>query len=124
MPCVNEQLQRRHRSEDAEQASSRENGGEYGKKGENMKLDDYREEIDRIDEQIIELFGRRMEVARRIGEYKKENGLNILDSAREEEKLKKVSQLAEEDMEEYCLILYNKIMEVSREYQRKHTTSK
>ena len=56
-----------------------------------MKLDDYREEIDRIDEQIIELFGRRMEVARRIGEYKKENGLNILDSAREEEKLKKVS---------------------------------
>ena len=49
-----------------------------------MKLDDYREEIDRIDEQIIELFGRRMEVARRIGEYKKENGLNILDSAREE----------------------------------------
>lgn len=89
-----------------------------------MRLDDYREEIDRIDEQIIELFGRRMEVARRIGEYKKENGLNILDSAREEEKLKKVSQLAEEDMEEYCLILYNKIMEVSREYQRKHTTLK
>ena len=36
----------------------------------------------------IELFGRRMEVARRIGEYKKENGLNILDSAREEEKLR------------------------------------
>ena len=32
-----------------------------------MKLDDYREEIDRIDEQIIELFGRRMEVACRIG---------------------------------------------------------
>ena len=45
-----------------------------------MKLDDYREEIDRIDEQIIELFSRRMEVARRISEYKKENGLNILDS--------------------------------------------
>ena len=35
------------------------------------KLDDYRKEIDSIDKELIALFERRMDVAKKVGEYKK-----------------------------------------------------
>ena len=45
-----------------------------------MDLNDYRKEIDRIDDQLIALFARRMETAEKIAEYKKANGLRVLDA--------------------------------------------
>lgn len=38
--------------------------------------------IDRIDNYLLELMGERMEVARQIGEFKRENGITILQAAR------------------------------------------
>ena len=38
----------------------------------------YREQIDRIDDEIVRLFSERMAVAGEIAEYKKENGTRIL----------------------------------------------
>ncbi len=90
------------------------------RKVENMDLNDYRKEIDSIDEQIVSLFSKRMEIAKKIGEYKKKNGLEVLDSKREEEKLKRISELAGEKMQGYCLALYDLIMETSRDYQKNH----
>ena len=51
-----------------------------------MDLKDYRQQIDKIDDELVKLFCARMDVAAQIADYKKENGLPILVPAREREK--------------------------------------
>ncbi|MEO0312116.1 MAG: hypothetical protein RIQ89_1773 [Bacteroidota bacterium] len=48
----------------------------------NTLLDELRNRIDQIDETILELISKRMELARQIGIYKKENGITILQVER------------------------------------------
>ena len=47
------------------------------------ELDTLRSEIDEIDTQLTALFLRRMDVTARVGAYKQENGLPVLDEARD-----------------------------------------
>ena len=83
-----------------------------------MKLDDYREKIDAVDEKLVALFAERMELSRAIAEYKKENGLPVLDVSREEEKLHRVAERSPEELREYTRRLYTLLFELSRDYQR------
>ena len=64
-----------------------------------MELKDYREQIDRIDAELVRLFQERMRVSAAIGAYKKENGLAILDKSREREKLASLVGSAEEELQ-------------------------
>ena len=84
-----------------------------------MDLHQLRLEIDKIDDELVKLFGARMEVAAQIADYKKENGLPILVPAREREKLQDVAQKAGEDMANYTRVLYSMLFELSRSYQSK-----
>ena len=84
-----------------------------------MELNELRQQIDAIDREIIELWASRMQVSAQIAEYKKENGIAMLDSAREEALLKQVRELAGEELGEYSQRLYATILEISREYQNK-----
>ncbi len=59
-----------------------------------MTLQNLREEIDRIDCEILSLLGRRLAVAKKIAGIKKTNDLPILDSARESEIREKVRKMA------------------------------
>ena len=86
-----------------------------------MDLSQLRGEIDQIDDQLISLFGQRMEIAAKIGDYKKQNNLPIHVPAREREKLLDVSQKAGDDMANYTRVLYSMIFELSRSYQSKRT---
>ena len=86
-----------------------------------MDLSQLRSEIDNIDDQLISLFGQRMEIAAKIGDYKKQNNLPIYVPAREREKLLDVSQKAGTDMANYTRVLYSMIFELSRSYQSKRT---
>ncbi len=79
-----------------------------------------RENINEIDNKIVELWKQRMECSLSVAEYKKENNLPILDPQREKELLQRVSELAGEDLNYYCREFYEKIMEISREYQQKY----
>lgn len=45
-------------------------------------LEDFRDRIDELDDSLITLLANRMEIARSIGEYKKQNGVTILQQAR------------------------------------------
>jgi len=54
-----------------------------------MNLEELRKEIESIDDQMRDLFLKRMDVSKRIGQYKKEHGLPILDLKREEELIKR-----------------------------------
>ena len=78
-----------------------------------------RNEIDKIDEEMVKLFVRRMGIAAQVAAYKKENNLPIFVPAREEEKLADVAKKAGADMADYAKQLYGAIFELSRGYQQK-----
>ena len=84
-----------------------------------MHIDNLREKIDSIDDELVRLFVERMEIARQVAEYKKENNLPIYVPAREREKLKDVATKAGEEMDDYIRSLYSMIFEISRSYQSK-----
>ncbi len=82
-----------------------------------MELKELREEIDSIDRELVELFKRRMNVSASVAEYKRQNGMAVLDASRERALLSKISELSGEDFEEYSRVLYSTILDLSRSYQ-------
>lgn len=84
-----------------------------------MELTKIRNKIDEIDEKLVELYKQRMHLSANVAEYKRKNGMPILDTARERELLNKVSDLSGEEFEEYTRTLYSTILDVSRSYQHK-----
>ncbi len=86
-----------------------------------MDIQDLRKEIDTIDDQIVQLFTQRMDVAARIADYKKANNSPIFVPAREREKLADVAQKAGPEMANYTRVLYSMLFELSRSYQSKRT---
>ena len=84
-----------------------------------MDLQELRRQIDDIDAQVAALYRRRMEAARRIGEYKRENGLPVHDAAREEALLARVSGLAGAEYAEGVRALYRVLLAQSREWQQR-----
>lgn len=57
-------------------------------------LDDLRNQIDKYDDKLLEILASRMDVAEKIGLYKKENNLTILQSGRWDELLKERTEKA------------------------------
>ena len=88
-----------------------------------MDLQDYRKEIDAIDDELVRLFSKRMDVAARIADYKKAENLPIFVPAREREKLTDVAQKAGPEMANYTRVLYSMLFELSRSYQSKRNES-
>lgn len=56
-----------------------------------MNLDECRQQIDDVDRQIMELLGRRCEIAAEIGKIKSRAGLPVLDWERESEVIRRAS---------------------------------
>lgn len=84
-----------------------------------MELSDYREKIDAIDAQLVELFKQRMDTSAEIAEYKKVHGLKVLDSSRERKKLNEIASMVPEEFSEYVSSLYSLMFELSRSYQNR-----
>lgn len=83
-------------------------------------LKDLRVEIDEIDEQIVALYEKRMELSGEVADFKIANGKNVLDRAREESKLSKVASLASSDFNRTGIReLFQQIMSMSRKLQYK-----
>ena len=82
-----------------------------------MDLQNYREQIDNIDNELLRLFIERMNVARQIALYKKEHNLPALDAVRESEKLAVIDKKAGEEMRPFANKLYELLFELSRSYQ-------
>lgn len=83
-----------------------------------MQLSDYRAEIDRIDEGMVKLFAKRMQLAGEIARLKQEKQLPVLDPAREREKLLQVGKQSPEELQSYVQRLYSMLFELSRSWQR------
>ena len=70
-----------------------------------MDLNELRLQIDQIDDQLVALFGERMEVAAKIADYKKQNKIPIYVPARERAKLQDVANKAGPEMANYTRVL-------------------
>ena len=84
-----------------------------------MDLKELRGQIDDIDHQLVDLFVRRMDIASKIADHKKENHLPIFVPAREREKLQDVADQAGPEMAGYTRVLYSMLFELSRSHQGK-----
>ena len=77
-----------------------------------------REEIDKVDKQIVELIEKRMDLALQVAEYKMSTGKPIYDRQRELEKLDKLGHMASTEFNAKSVQeLFLQIMSVSRRYQ-------
>lgn len=83
-----------------------------------MDIKELREQINEIDEQMVELFLKRMDVSAGVAAYKKERGLPVFDAERERSHLEELSGKAESPLDEYVLEYFNDVMRLSRAYQK------
>ena len=81
------------------------------------QLETLRQEIDSIDAQIFVLFEQRLAVAKQIGAYKKEHGLSVLDSSREDVKKDQVKTSVSPKLEPYALELLEVLMKTAKAVQ-------
>lgn len=79
-------------------------------------LTEIRAEIDKIDNELIELFKRRMDCSKAVGLYKKENNIAVLNQTRENEILDVVEKKGGE-YGSHARLLFSNIMELSRSLQ-------
>ena len=84
-----------------------------------MGLEKWREEIDRIDSSMVELFEERMQVAAKIAEAKQEQDLPVFDQQREDAVMTKVVEMAKEEFAMYTKMLYLTMFGLSKNYQAK-----
>ena len=84
-----------------------------------MDITDLRTEIDAVDSQIAELLAQRMDISRRIAEWKKAAGRPALDTRREREKLNALTSACREDMAQPLRVVYSLLFELSRAEQNK-----
>lgn len=83
-----------------------------------MDLLELRNQIDDIDQQIVSLYEKRMDICKQVAEYKIETGKKVFDRVREEEKIRKVKSLTHSDFSSRAVEeLFEQIMSVSRKLQ-------
>jgi len=84
-----------------------------------MELQEIRDRISAIDSQMAGLFSQRMEAVREVAEYKKERGLPIEDSVREQKLIRSNAGLIEdEDIRSFYISFLRNTMDISKEWQR------
>lgn len=82
------------------------------------ELESLRNEIDRIDKELADLFCRRMEIVEKIASCKKETGLPIADPAREAALLASRLSCAPDDaLRPYFKSFFETLLALSKDYQ-------
>ena len=82
------------------------------------KLEEAREVINEVDEQMVDLFIKRMAAVSMVAEYKAENGMPIFDNGREDIiKNKNMEMLANKKLESYYKTFFDGVLNASKDYQ-------
>ena len=83
-------------------------------------LEKARQKINEIDSEMARLFTERMNAVKKVAEYKRLHGLQVTDSVREAENLKRNSKLIEdESLKSYYVTFLQSNMEISKNYQHR-----
>ena len=84
------------------------------------ELEKARQIINEVDEKMAELFEQRMDAARIVAEYKKQNGLKIDDFAREEQVIKNnMALIKEQDYKSYYINFLRETINLSKLLQHR-----
>ena len=84
-----------------------------------MDIQELRKQIDEIDNGLINLFEKRMDIAAEVARYKQENNIPVYDPVREREILDKLSGKVTKGRESSITALYSLLFELSRAEQEK-----
>lgn len=84
-----------------------------------IELNHLRKEIDEVDDLLIELLKKRIEISKKIGKIKKNNGLEIYDSKRESEIILRYTKNEDDENKKYIESFLKNIMNISKEVQNK-----
>ncbi len=82
-----------------------------------MALEDLRQRIDEIDDELVRLFVERIGIAEQVAEEKRAAGLPIRNDAREREILSRLTAGKDDYMVSYIRTLYSSIFDLSRSHQ-------
>lgn len=84
------------------------------------KLEEYRQEIDAIDQELTRLFEARLKTVLKVGEYKKQHDLSVLDASREQKVIaKNVDRLEDKQFKEELTKFFQSMMDITKETQQK-----
>lgn len=86
-----------------------------------MEIKNLRNEIDNIDNELVELYKKRMEIVKQVGDLKKANAISINHSDRENEIVYRVTSEMDNEMQGYTKKLFETLFETSKSYQSKLT---
>lgn len=85
-----------------------------------MEIADWRQKIDGLDEQIVQLLSERARAATEIGAIKQKTGASIYEPDREQSVYNHVKQVNPGPLSEAELIvIYERVMDVMRSLQRR-----
>lgn len=84
-----------------------------------LDLEKIRLEINDIDNELVKLFTKRMELSGSVAEYKRKNNKPVFDPARERAIIKRLTEGMDGENASYFAMLYNTIFEISRAKQNK-----
>lgn len=84
-----------------------------------MDLKEIRNLIDSVDDELVELYIKRMELCKSVGLYKKDNDKSVNDSVREKEIVYRLSQKCPEELRLYLKEIYKFIFYSSKALQSK-----
>ena len=84
------------------------------------QMDELRDQIEKIDEQMIDLFEERMRVSAKVAAFKKEHGIPVLDKDREKILIKRnVGKVKNRELVVYYKEFFEGVLDVSKKYQHK-----
>ena len=87
-----------------------------------MTIDDYRQEINRLDRELLRIFNERAALALHIGEIKKELGLPVYDPEREKRIFETMTAANPGPLETDAIIrLFERVIDESRRLERIRT---
>lgn len=88
-----------------------------------MNIEDLREQIDLLDDKIVELFLKRLELCKKIGVKKSELGVSVTSESREAAVLKRLTDRLSVENKRYVEKLYAQIFSLSKDLQASDLTS-
>lgn len=82
-------------------------------------IDTFRQEIDRLDSLLLQIFNQRADLALRIGEIKKQKGLAIYDPTREKSIFRRMQAENPGPLDNQAIIrLFERVIDESRRLER------
>jgi len=87
-----------------------------------MTIDDLRKEIDRLDTELLRIFNQRANLALKIGELKKVEGLPVFDPGREKRIFQRMKQENPGPLDDQAIVrLFERVIDESRRLERIRT---